>query len=75
MLTGKADDLENYYQFGKEIVCFEDIHDLIDKIRYYLAHEEERAAIARAGYERTLREHTYTHRFEAIFKEMNLTHA
>ena len=75
MLTGKADDLENYYQFGKEIVCFEDIHDLIDKIRYYLAHEEERAAIARAGYERTLREHTYAHRFEAIFKEMNLTHA
>jgi len=73
MLTGKADDLERYYAIGKEIVCFEDTKDLIDKIRYYLAHEEERAAIAHAGYERTLREHTYAHRFEAIFKEMNLT--
>jgi spore maturation protein CgeB len=73
MLTGKADDLENYYEFGKEIVCFDDIRDLIEKIRYYLAHEDERAAIARAGYARTLREHTYAHRFTAIFKEMNLT--
>jgi spore maturation protein CgeB len=74
MLTGKADDLENYYEFGKEIVCFDDTKDLIDKIRYYLAHESERGAIAQAGYERTLREHTYAHRFEALFKEMKLTH-
>lgn len=72
MLTGKAEDLENYYQPGKEIVCFEDTKDLIDKIRYYLAHEGERVAIARAGYERTLREHTYAHRFAEIFKKMNL---
>ena len=74
MLTGKADDLDRYYEIGKEIVCFDDTKDLIDKIRYYLVHEEERAAIAQAGYERTLREHTYAHRFQAIFKQINLTY-
>ena len=44
--------------------------DLIEKIRYYLAHPEERERIARAGYERTMREHTAEKRFGAIFKDM-----
>jgi spore maturation protein CgeB len=72
MLTGKAEDLENYYEPGREIVCFDHPKDLIDKIRYYLAHEEGRATIAQAGYERTLREHTYAHRFNEIFKQMKI---
>jgi len=45
---------------------------LIDKIRHYLANEKERAAIAKAGYERTMREHTYNHRFDKIFKQAGL---
>jgi len=72
MLTGKAEDLESYYDLNKQIVCFEDTDDLIDKIRYYLAHEPERAAIAQAGYERTLQDHTYEQRFKAIFSQMKL---
>jgi spore maturation protein CgeB len=72
MLTGKAEDLESYYKVGREIVCFDDTGDLVDKIHYYLDHEDERAAIARAGYERTLHDHTYEHRFGEIFKAMNL---
>ena len=45
---------------------------MIDKIKYYLEHNEEREAIARAGYERTLREHTYEKRFNEIFKTIGL---
>ncbi len=58
---------------GKEIVTFSDTRDLIEKIRYYLAHDDERAAIAQAGYEHTLREHTYQKRFQEIFRQMKLT--
>jgi spore maturation protein CgeB len=72
LLTPKADDLETYYEPDKEVVCFEEIGDLIDKIKYYLAHENERAAIAQRGYERTLREHTYARRFEEIFARIGL---
>jgi len=72
MLTGEAENLENYFQDGEEIVCFADTDDLIQKARYYLRHEDERAAIARAGYERTLREHTYAHRFTEIFQRVGL---
>jgi len=71
-LTGEAEDLGSYYEIGSEIVTFTDAADLIEKARYYLEHEEERAAIARAGYERTLREHTYEKRFTQIFERMGV---
>ena len=39
---------------------------------YWLSHPEERAAVAEAGYRRALAEHTYDHRFAAIFSAANL---
>jgi len=72
LLTGRAEDLEDYYVDGKEVVIFKNIRDLINKIRYYLTHEDERATIAQAGYERTLREHTYEKRFREILARIGL---
>jgi spore maturation protein CgeB len=72
LLTGRAENLDQYYENGKEIVSFDDKDDLIEKIRYYISHESERAAIARAGNERTLREHTYVARFRNIFLQMGM---
>lgn len=72
LLTSNADNLGDYYQKGKEIVIYKDVKDLIDKIRYYLVHDEEREAIAKAGYRRTLRDHTYEKRFNEIFKIIGL---
>ena len=73
MLTGMAENLGEYFEIGKEVVCFDDRHDLIEKVRYYLKHEDERAVIAKAGYERTLREHTYAHRFSEIFDRIGVS--
>lgn len=72
LLTGDADNLTDYYQDGKEIVIYKNTNDMINKIKYYLKHNEEREAIARAGYERTLRDHTYKKRFNEIFKTIGL---
>ena len=72
LLTADADNLGDYYASGKEIVIFKDALDLIEKAKYYLEHEEERAGIAKAGYERTIREHTYEKRFQELFKAMKL---
>jgi len=49
---------------------FENTKDLIEKCKYYLEHESERVAISKAGYERTLREHTYVHRFRELFQKL-----
>lgn len=73
LMTGISDDnLSEYYELGKEIVVFKNTEDLIVKSKYYLEHEDERKAIAKAGYERTIREHTYVHRFKEIFKFLGL---
>ncbi len=72
LLTGRADNLGEYYIEGKEAVVFNNSQDLAEKCKYYLAHEQERKAIALAGYQRTLKEHTYEHRFRLIFQAMGL---
>lgn len=61
--------IEKYYEIGKEIVVFKTKDELAGLIDYYLNHSRERKEIARAGYERTLKEHLWKHRFEEIFKE------
>ncbi len=72
LMTQDADNLSDYYQIGKEIVTYTTLGDLAQKIKYYLAHESEREVIAQAGYERTIHEHTYEHRFRAIFKQAGI---
>ncbi len=71
-MTLYADGMEQFYELGKEVVIYKDMNDLIEKIRYYLAHDEEREAIAAAGYERTMRDHTMAKRLEQIFKTTGL---
>ncbi len=73
LLTDAVKDIEQYYEPGKEIVVAKNFSAFIEKIRYYLSHENERVAIAKAGYERTMREHTYVHRFCALFTAMGFS--
>lgn len=72
MLSGDACDLAEYYELDREIVAFRSAVDLVERVRYYLDHEDERRAIADAGFERTMREHTYAHRFDHLFGAMNV---
>ena len=72
MLTSFADDLDKYYEPGKEIIVYDGVSDLIDKVRYYLSREDERLEIAAAGYERTIQNHTYEARFKELFDKIGL---
>jgi spore maturation protein CgeB len=73
LLSGYAQDLEYFYEIGKEIDCYYDDRDLIKKIRYYLDRDQEREAVAKAGYKRTMKDHTYEQRFRTIFEAMGLS--
>ncbi len=68
LLTEGADDLERYFTPGREIVVFSDERDLIEKVRFYLAHPEERNRIARAGHDRVRRQHTYERRMKDVLE-------
>jgi len=66
------EELEEFFNIGKEIVCYTDKEDLADKIKYYLGHDDERERIRKAGHERCLRDHSWHKRFQKAFKEMGL---
>jgi len=68
LLSDYRPEAENFFDLNKEIVCFKDINELKDKIRYFLKHPEERKSIADKGRERVLSEHTYIHRLKKIIK-------
>ena len=70
-LSTQDDRLADYFDVGREIVLYRNQEDLLEKIRHYLAHEEERTAIAGAAHARVLKEHTWTQRFEQIFDAIN----
>lgn len=73
VIAGRADDIENYYTPGKEIVLYDTVDDLAEKVGYYLSHDEERARVAKAAYQRTIEEHTYEKRFREIFSRAGLS--
>ena len=72
LLTGRVANLEQYFELDREVAVFESTDDLVERIAHWLAHEGERAAVAEAGYRRVLAEHTYDHRFAAIFATAGL---
>lgn len=66
------EELEEFYEIGKEIVCYSGVEDLAEKIRYYLTHDEEREKIRQAGRRRCLRDHTWQKRFQTSFQQMGM---
>ncbi len=57
LLTEHAVDLEQYFEIGREIVCFDSAKEASEKIRYFLQNSGEREKIAARGYERAQREY------------------
>jgi spore maturation protein CgeB len=67
-ICDKKDEIKNYFVEGKEIVFFENINELKEKIFYYLNHPDEAKTIADNAYIRAHQEHTYEIRIKEIFK-------
>lgn len=69
VISGLGDGIEYYYQENKEMVFYKNTDDLIEKIKFYST-SREIDAIRKAGYERTIKEHTYKQRFNDIFNKI-----
>jgi hypothetical protein len=68
LLTNYTPGLEKIFDIGKEIVIYNDLNDLDNKVKYYIENDEEREKIAKAGYERSKRDHTYFERSKFIIE-------
>lgn len=66
LVTDQKDNLAELFEPGKEIVTYGSPDEAVEKIRYYTSHPEEASAIAAAGQQRTLREHSYAHRMSEM---------
>ncbi|MCS7207301.1 MAG: glycosyltransferase [Dehalococcoidia bacterium] len=69
LLTKRAaNGQEVLFQEGVHYVGFDTERELLEKIDYYLSHDEERERIARAGYEEVHKNHTLVHRVQALLE-------
>jgi spore maturation protein CgeB len=59
LLTDNKKDTKDFFRTGEEIITYTDEVDCLNKIRYYLAHEDGCISIAKAGQRRTLSNHTF----------------
>ncbi len=69
VLVNYQEDLAKEFEDGKELVMYRSLDEMVEKVQYYLEHEEERAQIARAGYEKVLREYNYAEKLRKIFEQ------
>jgi spore maturation protein CgeB len=72
-LTDNVPHIGRYFEPGREIALYDSREELVDQVHHWLSHPQERADIARAGYERVMRDHTYAHRFAAIFDRLAIS--
>lgn len=67
MLAEKSAVHETLFDEGREAVFFETKEELLEKVQYYLAHDEERKAIAKAGYSRCISSgYSHTERLKEV---------
>lgn len=70
VITDYMEELNDFFEIGKEIICYKDVRELPDLIEYYLEHEEEREAIRKNAYIRYLSEHTYLSRWRKVKEDI-----
>lgn len=66
LLTNYQEDMLRFFVPDEDFVYYESRKDMLDKIGYYLEHDEERCAIAKSGYEKVRDHHTYENRTDVI---------
>jgi hypothetical protein len=66
LITDWKKNLHEMFEPGKEVVAYRSPEECAEMVTYYLDHDDERQAIARAGQQRTLRDHTFHHRMQEL---------
>lgn len=66
VLTNYCEETAELFEEDKEIVMFQTPEELIQKVDYYLEHEEEREQIARAGHEKAMNDYTYEKKIKRL---------
>ena len=71
-LTTYNPELAKCFAVGREIDCYQDKDELVNKLKFYLANPDVAIQIGTAGRARCLRDHTWEHRFKYILDVVGL---
>lgn len=66
-MTNYQSELPEYFENGVDLVWYESKEDLVEKVQYYLAHDEEREEIARNGHRKAQELFSYERLLGEIF--------
>ena len=67
-ISEECNDIRNFFNMDKEIVCFKTKEELLEKIRYYLKNNKERNQIYKNGKNKVLKNFTWEKQIEKIEK-------
>jgi spore maturation protein CgeB len=71
-LTGHNDEIEEFYDIGREIDTYRSQDELVEKTRFYLDHCDAAEKLREAGYRRAVRDHTWKMRFQDLFRKTGM---
>lgn len=66
LLTNNLPTLPYLFKEGVHYVGYDTLDEAVEKARYYIAHDQEREAIAEAGYKEVIAKHTYEYRLKTV---------
>lgn len=72
VLSSYCPETAELFEEGKEIAFFRTPEELLEKVDYYLSHEEERRQIARAGHKKATECYTYDKKIAELLKWMEI---
>jgi len=75
LIDNTRKNLKNFFDIGNEIITFNDVEDLKNKIEYYMDHEDERQEIEQKSFIKNKDNHTIDYRLleiKKIFKEYRI---
>lgn len=70
LLSNYQSDFMDDFVPGEDFDYYESTEDLLAKIDYYLAHADERIAIAKNGHDKVAKAHTYRHRIREMLSNI-----
>ena len=70
LLCQRSEEALSVFEEGRHAAFFETAGELVEKVRYYLAHRDERDSIARAGHELVRQSHSAVDRLRQVMDEV-----
>lgn len=75
ILTDYQQQLEEIFEVGKDIICFRDVEEIPDLVRFYLDNSTERIKVAMNGFKKVIANHTYEHRLRKLIRIVKANYA